>query len=133
MTDNRFKNAFTIKLSVLSHPDELVTPIIRSLIQEYHGQTTNHTFEAISISLSTLRIVSDNSSVKLILVRPIGSGFFDKMYKHHFRSNGAIILFSKGDPDSFEAARAFYNQFRYINSGLFLFSFLSFKKNPFVR
>ena len=104
-----------IKISVLGHPDELVGQLMSNLIQQYHGQTTNHTFEAISISISTLRIFLDNRWVKLILVRPIGRGFFDKMYEHHFSSNGAIIAFSKGNADSFEAARAFYQQFRYIN------------------
>jgi hypothetical protein len=131
MTDNQYKDGCTIRLSVLSHPDELVTPIIRSLIQKYQGQTTNHTFEAISISFSTLRIVSDSSFVKLILVRPIGSEFFDKMYRHHFCANGAIIFFSKGDTDSFEAARAFYHQFRHINSGPNIpVAFVEIQENP---
>ncbi|MFX1286562.1 MAG: hypothetical protein ACFFB5_23195 [Promethearchaeota archaeon] len=115
MNPNSHKNEFIIRISVLGHPDELVGQLIRQLVQSHHGQTTNHTFESISISISTLRVFIDECWVKLILVQPIGQGFFDKMVQHYFRSNGALILFSKNDAESFESARAFYHYFRFIN------------------
>ncbi len=115
MTINRYKYEYLIRISVLSHPDELVGQLIRQLVQKHHGQTTNHTFESISISISTLRVFTEDCWVKLIIIQSIGRGFFDKMVQHYFRSRGAIILLSKDSADSFESARAFYHYFRLIN------------------
>jgi hypothetical protein len=115
VTANKSKEEYLIRISVLSHPDELVGQLVQHLVQKHYGRTTNHTFKAISISISTLRVFTDDCWVKLILVQPIGRGFFDKMVQHYFRSRGALILLSTDNAYSFESARAFYHYFRFIN------------------
>lgn len=115
MTATGHEAEYLLRISVLSHPDELVGRLVQHLVQKYHGRTTNHTFKAISISISTFRVFIDECWVKLILYQPIGQRFFDKMVQHYFRSQGALILLSKDNPDSFKSARAFYHDFRLIN------------------
>jgi hypothetical protein len=100
------------------------------LIQKNKGQTTNHTFEDLTFTASTIEIPIANRIVKVILVQPIGRGFFKIMFGHHFRSSGAIIAFSKDDNDSFEASRALYQRFKDINVADVPIAFVGIQKSP---
>ncbi|MFX1507734.1 MAG: hypothetical protein ACFFDC_16730 [Promethearchaeota archaeon] len=131
MTSTRSKDEYMLRISVLSHPDELVGQLVQYLVQKHQGRTTNHTFKAISISISTFRVFTDDCWVKLILDRPIGQRFFDKMVQNYFRSQGALILLSKDNPDSRESARAFYYNFRSINCDPNIpVAFVEIQENP---
>ncbi len=130
MTDINQKNKYIIRVSLLSHPEDLLFPLIRALIQKYKGQTTNHTFDDLNLTASTIEILIANRIVKTILVQPIGRGFFKKMFGHHFRSSGAIIAFSKDNDDSFEASRALYQRFKDINTDDVPIAFVGIQESP---
>jgi hypothetical protein len=53
-----------------------------------------------------------NSFVKILLIQPVGRLFTDKLHTRYYKSSGATILFSRNDPDSFLAAKVFYQNFR---------------------
>jgi hypothetical protein len=130
LTDINQKNKYIIRVSLLCHPEALLFPLIRALIQKYKGQTTNQTFEDLTLTASTINIRVANRIVKVILVQPIGRGFFKKMFGHHFRSSGAIIAFSKDNNDSFEASRAYYQRFKDINSAEVPIAFVGIQESP---
>ena len=130
LTDINQKNKYIIRVSLLCHPEDLLFPLIRALIQKYKGQTTNQTFEDLTLTASTIKIRIANRIVKVILVQPIGRGFFKKMFGHHFRSSGAIIAFSKDNNDSFEASRALYQRFKDINTDEVPIAFVGIQESP---
>jgi len=130
LTDINQKNKYIIRVSLLCHPEDLLFPLIRALIQKYKGQTTNHTFEDLYLTVSTIKIRIANRIVKVILVQPIGRGFFKKMFGHHFHSSGAIIAFSKDNHDSFEASRALYKRFKDINTAEIPIAFVGIQESP---
>jgi hypothetical protein len=100
------------------------------LIQKYKGQTTNHTFENLTLTVSTIKILIANRIVKVILVQPIGRGFFKKTFGHHFHSSGCIIAFSKDNDDSFEASRDLYRRFKDINTVDVPIAFVGIQESP---
>jgi hypothetical protein len=130
LTDINQKNRYIIRVSLLCHPEDLLLPLIRALIQKYKGQTRTHTFEDLTLTASTIEMLIANRIVKVILVQPIGSGFFKKMFGHHFRSSGAIIAFSKDNNDSFEASRALYQRFKDINTEDVPIAFVGIQESP---
>ncbi len=130
MTDIKQKNKYIIRVSLLCHPEDLLFPSIRALIQKYKGQTTNQTIEDLTLTASTINIRVANRIVKVILVQPIGRGFFKQTFGHHFRSSGAIIAFSKENNDSFEASRALYQRFKDINTTEVPIAFVGIQESP---
>ena len=130
MNDINQKNKYIIRVSLLCHPEDLLFPLIRALIRKNKGQTTNHTFENLSLTVSTIEVFIANRTVKVILVQPIGRGFFNKMFGHHFHSSGAIIAFSKDNDDSFKASRALYQRFKDINTIDVPIAFVGIQESP---
>jgi hypothetical protein len=94
----------------------ILFPLVRVLVQKFNGQSTIQTIEDISLTVSTIEIRVANRIVKVILVQPIGSGFYNEMFGHHFRSSGAIVAFLKDSSDSFATSRGLYQRFKDINT-----------------
>ena len=123
-------NKYMIRISLLCHPVDLLFPLVRVLIQKLNGQSTKQTIEDLSLAVSTIEISVANRIVKVILVQPLGSGFYNKMFGHHFRSSGAIIAFLKDSNDSFEASRALYQRFKDINTIDVPIAFIGILRSP---
>jgi hypothetical protein len=119
-----------IRISLLCHPVDLLFPLVRALVQKFNGQSTKQTIEDLSLAVSTVEVSVANRIVKVILVQPLGSGFYNKMFGHHFRSSGGIIAFSKDNIDSFEASRALYQRFKDINTVDVPIAFVGILKSP---
>ena len=123
-------NKYMIRISLLCHPADLLFPLVRVLIQKFNGQSTSQTIEDLSLIVSTIEIPVANRIVKVILVQPIGSGFYNKMFGHHFHSSGAIIAFLKDSNASFEASRTLYQRFKDINAIDVPIAFIGILMNP---
>ena len=130
MTNINQKNKYIIRVSLLCNPEDLLLPLIHALIQKYKGKTKNQIIEDLSLTISTIEILIASRVVKVILVQPIGRGFFKKMFGHHFRSSGAIIAFSKDNDDSFVASRALYQRFKDINTDEVPIAFVGIQESP---
>jgi hypothetical protein len=109
---------------------DLLFPLVSALVQKFNGQSTKQTIEDLSLAVSTVEVSIANRIVKVILVQPLGSGFYNKMFGHHFRSSGGIIAFSKDNNDSFEASRALYQRFKDINTVDVPIAFVGILKSP---
>ena len=119
-----------IRISLLCHPVDILFPLVSVLIQKFNGQSTKQTIEDLSLVVSTIEIPIANRIIKVILVQPMGSGFFNKMFGHHFRSSGAIIAFLKDSSDSFETSRALYQRFKDINTIDVPIAFVGILRSP---
>jgi len=98
-----------LKLCALSHPDELATNFIKKLVEENFGQSTE--FEALGVSISTIKVQLDSKCVKIVLLRINGQEFFKKLRPYYKDTSGAIIFFTKENSESFEKARHFFKSF----------------------
>ncbi|MHA2202789.1 MAG: hypothetical protein ACW991_03790 [Candidatus Hodarchaeales archaeon] len=108
---------YLLNISILSHPDELANPLIQRLIQTYPKQVTIHNTSSKSENVFILQLKLRSWRLTIYLVQPMGQ-LMDKMVSDYYTAiAGSIILFSN-NPESFEAARAFYDQLRKINGNL---------------
>jgi hypothetical protein len=114
--DSNWKE-YLLNISILSHPDELANPLIQKLIQTYPKQVTLHNTSSKSENVFILQLELKSWRLTIYLVQPMGQ-LMDKMVSDYYTSiAGSIILFSN-NPESFEAARGFYDQLRKINGNL---------------
>ena len=115
-SDSNWKE-YLLNISILSHPDELANPLIQRLVQTYPKQVTLHNTSSKSENVFILQLELKSWRLTIYLVQPLGK-LMDKMVSDYYTAiAGSIILFSN-NPESFEAARAFYDQVRKINNNL---------------
>lgn len=119
-----------IRISLLCYPIDLLFPLVRDLVQKFNGQSTNQTINDLSLTVSAIELPVANRIIKVILVQPIGSGFYNEMFGHHFHSSGAIIAFLKDSDYSFEASRALYQRFKDINTTEVPIAFIGILRSP---
>lgn len=116
VSDGNWKE-YLLNISILSHPDELANPLIQRLIQTYPKQVTLHNTSSKSENVFILQLELKRWRLTIYLVQPMGQ-LMNKMVSDYYTAiAGSIILFSN-NPESFEAARAFYHQLRKINGNL---------------
>ncbi|MFX0172645.1 MAG: hypothetical protein ACFE9L_12060 [Candidatus Hodarchaeota archaeon] len=109
MIESQRSGEIVLKLCVLSHPDELAINFIKKLVTENQGQSTE--FEALGVSIATIKVHFDDKRIKIVLLRTNGQEFFKKLRSSYKNTSGAIIFFTKENPISFEKARQFYHSF----------------------
>ncbi|MFX0206860.1 MAG: hypothetical protein ACFFDT_12815, partial [Candidatus Hodarchaeota archaeon] len=110
---------YLLNISILSHPDELVNPLIQKLIQTYPRQATLHKTSSKSENTFILQLEIENWCLTIYLLQPLSKYLGDKLLSHYYTEiAGSIILFSNNYPESFEAAQAFYQQVRKVNGNL---------------
>jgi hypothetical protein len=103
-------NDFSIRISLLSHPDGQTTQFIHHLTKKYPQQSTYENISIISANISSFRLPIMNKEVKIVLIQPVSQYFTDKLHNRFYKSSGALILFS--DHDSEVAAKVFYQNYR---------------------
>ncbi|MFX1286759.1 MAG: hypothetical protein ACFFB5_24185 [Promethearchaeota archaeon] len=119
MADNGNRKEYLLNISILSHPDELVNPLIQKLIQTYPRQATFHKTSSKSENTFILQLEIENWCLTIYLVQPLSRYLEEKLLSHYYSEiAGSIILFSTDNPESFEAAQIFYQQLRKINANL---------------
>ena len=119
MVDKGSSKEYLLNISILSHPDELVNPLIQKLIQAYPRQATLHETSSTSENTFILQLEIENWCLTIYLVQPVGNHLINKMSLHYYTAiAGSIIFFSNDYPESFEAAQAFYQQLRKLNGNL---------------
>ncbi len=110
----------TIKIAILSHPDNKVTLLLENLVNTYPKKSTYQYFSSISVNIAGLRLDEldsfTNRKVKLFLIQPVSNLFTDKLNRRYYETYGAVIFFSKNNHDEFVAAKAFYENFRKLAS-----------------
>ena len=121
---------YILRISLLCYPVDLLSPLVDDLVQKFNGQSTTQTIDDLSIAVSTIEVPVANRNVKIILVQPIGGGFYEKTFGHHFRSSGAIIAFLKDSNVSFETSRALYKRFNDINTDDVPIAFIGILRSP---
>ncbi len=112
MTESIIQNEYKVKICVLSHPKELVSQFTQKLLQKHRDQSSFRNFAALGISISTVNLLKGNNRVNVILLQTAGKELMEKLRLYYSGASGAIILFEKDDPESFEAAKHYYQDFR---------------------
>ncbi len=123
MAANSNWKEYLLKISILGHPDKLVSPLIHKLILSYPSQATLHNTSSVSEKTTEntyiLQLELQSWRLTIYLVQPLGQHLIDKLQSHYYTAiAGSIVIFSNNDPESFEAAKNFYSQIRQVNGNL---------------
>ncbi|UCG89890.1 MAG: hypothetical protein JSU57_05355 [Candidatus Heimdallarchaeota archaeon] len=110
MSEFGLQDEFSLRISVLSHPDGYASQLIKSLVEKYSNQSTHENISVISANISTIKLFILNNPVKIILIQPVSQLFTNKLHTRFYKSLAALILFS--DHDSEVAAKVFYQIYR---------------------
>ncbi|MFX1285893.1 MAG: hypothetical protein ACFFB5_19785 [Promethearchaeota archaeon] len=112
MSEFGLQDEFSLRISVLSHPDGYASQLIKLLLEKYSDQSTHENISVISANISTIKLFILNNPVKIILIQPISQYFTNKLHSRFYKSLAAMILFF--DHDSEVAAKVFYQIYRKI-------------------
>lgn len=89
---------------------EFKTSFIRRFAE---GKVTTNYLPTLGVDITTKQIQIDNYNVKLIVVDTIGQELDSRLRPSYYRGAAAfIIIFDKGDRDSFNAVNEWYKEFR---------------------
>ncbi|MFW9906137.1 MAG: Rab family GTPase [Candidatus Thorarchaeota archaeon] len=107
---------YLLKVCILGFPEELKTDWVRRYAE---GKFTTDYLPILGVDITTKQIHVNCNNVKLILVDTASQEFFGKVRPSYYRgASAAIITFDKGDRDSFNAVKKYYNEFeKYIPHG----------------
>lgn len=97
-------------IAILSFLDKPVDHVIQAFLQKYPDQIENLKTH-VSLNFVSFLFETDQRIVRINLMQPISPYLIDKLArKYYHEKEGAIILFSKNNDNSFKAAKTFYNR-----------------------
>ena len=79
MAANSNMKEYLLKISILGHPDELVSPLIHKLILSYPRQATLHNTSSVSENTYILQLELKSWRLTVYLVQPLGQYLIDKL------------------------------------------------------
>ena len=104
-------------IAILSFLDKPVDHIIQAFLQKYPEQIENQETHA-SLNMVSFLFETDQRIVRINLMQPISPYLIDKLAKSYYQEKeGAIILFTKNNENSFKAAKTFYKKLIKDNKG----------------
>jgi len=112
------KTDLTIRMALLSHPDDFVTRLIKKMVESVPERATFTYFPSISANIATIILEElgefHNKTIKLLLIQPVSNFFTDKLVKQYYETYGALIFFRSVRTyyDEFVAAKVFYENYR---------------------
>ncbi|MHA1974291.1 MAG: hypothetical protein ACTSW1_14930 [Candidatus Hodarchaeales archaeon] len=108
----------TIRMALLSHPDDFVTDLIKRMVRAFPERATFTHFPSISANIATIILEElgefHDRKIKLLLIQPVSNLFTDKLIKRYYETYGALIFFREVRKyyDEFVAAKVFYENYR---------------------
>ena len=110
MSLNQRTPRMIFNIAFLSFLDKPVDHIIQAFLQKYPDQIESQE-DHTSLKTVTILFNAVKETVKVNLMQPISPYLIDKLArKYYHEKEGAIILFSRNNENSFKAAKAFYNK-----------------------
>lgn len=104
-------------IAILSFLDKPVDHIIQAFLQKYPDKIENQK-ALVSLNIASFLFETHQGTVKINLMQPISPYLIDKLAKTYYNEKeGAIILFSTNNENSFKAAKTFYKKLIKENEG----------------
>jgi hypothetical protein len=103
-----------IKICFLCQPSDLISYFIPELLDNYEGKTVQFDYSFLGVKPATLKHKFNHQPIKFLLIHTVNQDLFKKLRPYYLGASGAFIIFSRSNPDSYEAAKCFYQYFRKI-------------------
>ena len=104
-------------IAILSFLDKPVDHIIQAFLQKYPDKIESKETR-VSLNVVSFLFDTDQGTAKINLMQPISPYLIDKLAKTYYNEKeGAIILFSTNNENSFKAAKTFYKKLTKENEG----------------
>ena len=117
MSENNLTPNMIFNIAILSFLDKPVDHIIQAFLQKYPDKIENQETR-VSLNIASFLFETKQGTAKINLMQPISPYLIDKLAKTYYNEKeGAIILFSTNNENSFKAAKAFYKKLIKENEG----------------
>jgi len=103
-----------IKICILCHPSDLISYFIPELLDNFEGKTVQFDYSFLGVKPATLKYKINHQLIKFLLIHTVNQDLFNKLRPYYLGASGAFIIFSRSIPESYEAAKCFYQYFQKI-------------------
>ncbi|MFX0181460.1 MAG: hypothetical protein ACFE95_00150 [Candidatus Hodarchaeota archaeon] len=110
------KTGIIIKICILCQPSDLISYFIPELLDNFEGKTVQFDYSFLGVKPATFKHKINTQPIKFLLIHTVNQDLSNKLRPYYLGASGAFIIFSRSNPDSYEAAKCFYQYFRKITT-----------------